>query len=369
MPNGTDNKKAIIVIAILAILFVALIVWAFAFFRNVELPSLELPSFGRDPVEDTGYTREELSASAGLGGVLWSTDRWIEAAYVRDDRVYVATVGFGFGEPDQIVIERLSLDGTVSPMFSVPREREGSFRTIGFSVADTGHFRFLIQHEPWGEDADIYTFYVKYDETGQRVFYRELTEFGNLAMWDEDDDRPTIWNALFADTGEVVIHVNVWGDNERTVLAILDQGGEMRGVLDTEMGDIARLRDGRIVFSGWFDDAYFYEIDVSAGDWGEALTDPSEWGDIHRITPSHAPFDLYFSTVYAGDWILFGYDMARGEAAPLLNWNALWESMGHGISRRDTLFLSDGRIVLHNWSSEGNRNREELVFFTPYEFE
>jgi len=354
--GGTNNKKVIVVIGILAVLLAALIVWALVFFQGIAFPSAERGSAGSaEDVTEASPVLIEVPALAeeSLFEELYRAEQWIDVIFLRDDQIYLSYRG-----PFRtIVAERLSLDGTLTPIFQIPWERGDFIRIAGFSVTDAGYFRFLIEQHAW--DGPMVLFDVKYDAAGELVFQHELTEVQNLAIWDDAD--VFIWHMIFTDTGETVIQTGGPDDGDSAVIVIVNQDGIVRGVLETEMGMIQRIRDGRIVFSD--DDGYLREIDTYAGDWGETFSDLSVEWLLRQTVPQHAPFDLYFSAAQGRGWYLFGYDIARGEVTSLFDWDALEESLGYGFFTMDIFQLSDGRFVLLQGSYDGRQTA--FLLFAP----
>jgi len=337
-PRGQGNRKVMLVFALLVLLLIAFVVWLFMFLSNVELPRPNIAESADNAAELEAETEEPAEAH-GLGVLLWSTDQRIEAAFVREDQIYYSLIEHG--DRQELVVERLSLDGTVSPVCSVLLETENPMRISGFSGTEAGEFRFLLSPRRRADNSYVPLIYAEYDIDGQIVFWHELADLMPPA------ERSAVRGVVFADTGEVVIHI--WEGNSLGAgrLVIADQYGAVRGEIETVAGALIRMRDGRIVFSGWYEE-YLREINVAAGDLGEIVIESGVWGGRHTVVPETAPFDLYLNRQWrnSSERYLFGYDLASGEVTPIINWIAVGEVWdGIDVSHREVLFLSNGNIV------------------------
>jgi len=274
-------------------------------------------------------------------------------ALLRDDAVYFHYMRTEFPYY-HIYIRRVAVDGTepesepelVAVLVWEPFDARCWPAVVGFDVTDEGQFQLLVWEEPRrDEDAPSHLIYAVFDSSGELV---SRTETRGVA---EALDGPgSVWRVIFADTGDILLHAWIWygpnfDDDVQSVHVIGSDGMHRRMFEIGRFGELARLRDGRIVF---LEDGGIREIDLARADWGEMIAEWEAW--VWELYSSQVgdPFDLYVERGAGGRAHLYGYDLASGEWTRLLDLDALdfWP--------RFTGLLSDGRIVMLEIGEVGN---------------
>ncbi|MCL2827207.1 MAG: extracellular solute-binding protein [Oscillospiraceae bacterium] len=293
-----------------------------------------------------------------------SEDIQIQGSVVHGDRIFYYYIEHYDPGPDtdwdnwvpvppQIVIASMLADGTDQRQITIPAAAD-SAQIPGLRMTEDGNVALLVLNSSWTMQGGEHTLsYMEYDLQGNRVAYQEIQ-----GVIPAGSDWFSVDQAFFADDGYIVL--SAWGERGMDIF-LLDSNLSLTGQLEMESGTqgITQLRDGRVVMMAWEEDDrqnwvnVLREIDFEAGNWGETIT--FSVTNVRQMFPVRDgdPFDLLIDD----GTHLFGYTLATGERALILNWieSELTADWGYYVG-----FLDDGRIsVLSNeWVSDaGSHSR------------
>ena len=239
----------------------------------------------------------------------------------------------------QIVIHRHTLtDGTLAEASL----KDGATGITSWTLGVDGSMYFVLygwRSADAGEENSVGTFLVEYGETGDRVFFREITELldGNsFYLKIATDDQGRIY--LLTESG----------------ILLFDGRGNPRGTVNLAFGDSAyfssfgRIGDGKVYILGTEGGAAgsgssLYEVNFEAGKLGDGFAKfPSSGGSLAQ--------DAVGNIITYDNMAVYTYNMQSQEAEQLFVWT---DSGIDGTAVSTVGVLSDGRIVVfyRNWQS------------------
>jgi len=325
------------------------------------------------PAEEDYINVESLEPGVAL---IHTEGRTIWATATHGDWFYY-TYMFPAGTPADfmVMVERINNNGAVQPIVLLLNV-EGPI--YGLSITESGNFLFLLrsrrQNPVTGEWETILVL-IEYDRTGYILNRLEL-----LDSW-EADKINSVTGTVFLNCGSLVIRVRA---QERTVelLYIIDQEGNITGVIEVGFGHLGKTRDGRAVF---FQDG-LNEINVQDGTWGQIFIDAIDWNAIlystdalylnvnSLISPGpHSMFDIYFhlsaiSFTRTGMIArIYGHRFATGGFYPVIAFDDFYYVTGFNPSLDNSISIfNDGRVAV--FESNMQTFQTDMFIITPHDF-
>jgi len=339
-----DNKKVIIVFALIALLLIAFVVWAFVFLSSAAFPSLHIG-------EMIGNISEALFPtvlSEYRPYHVMTIDYAVGDAVLRNGWIYFAGIQDGM-----ILVERMRPDTSHREVVAEMSAAESAELVIGLDLTGDGQIRLLIQDSAFGGRI----LYAAYSRAGRLRSERELETPSFFAA------RANInrFISTFMADGSILIdgHDAVTCD---VFLYTFDADGHLIGFLASDCGSSAQTRDGRALSFRW-ERQSVYEFDFVTGIWDEgSFLSVYIIRRLYTATDASG-FDLYIDAELDkdGTTILAGYDWESDTFTRLLN----WDELGFRPRGRDSTIMLPDRMVLFRRSE--SYSGPTIVMALPYE--